>query len=156
MRGVQAEEDAAALASEGQGTSAIAGLEAGLQNLQMGMLGGIGSSYNSGAAPRVPSSGALDAHGESPIQSDTPAHACRSCTTACLESTALPTLLCCTSLHTLQSSSLGHLCNVSETGSAQGHWAMGCCQSQDSMDLPAAFMIYPLAGGQLCTALTSV
>ncbi|KAK9866946.1 hypothetical protein WJX84_002060 [Apatococcus fuscideae] len=58
-----AEEDAAALASEGQGTSAIAGLEAGLQNLQMGMLGGIGSSYNSGAAPRVPSSGALDAHG---------------------------------------------------------------------------------------------
>ena len=72
MRGVQAEEDAAALASEGQGTSAIAGLEAGLQNLQMGMLGGIGSSYNSGAAPRVPSSGALDAHGESPIQSDTP------------------------------------------------------------------------------------
>ncbi|KAK9825608.1 hypothetical protein WJX74_010139 [Apatococcus lobatus] len=53
------EEDAAALANEGQGAAGLTGLEASLNNLQVGHSSRIGSD----APPQVPSSGALDAAG---------------------------------------------------------------------------------------------
>lgn len=54
------EEDAAALANEGQGATAGTGLEASLHNLQLGNSGRVGP----GAPPRIPSSNSLDATGE--------------------------------------------------------------------------------------------
>ena len=53
------EEDAAALANEGQGAAAGTGLEASLHNMQIGNPGRVGP----GAPPPIPSSDILDATG---------------------------------------------------------------------------------------------
>ena len=64
---MQAEEDAAALANEGQPAVTLTGLESGLQGLHVGMAGHSGDGASLGLPARVPSSAALDSNGQQSV-----------------------------------------------------------------------------------------